>query len=388
MYTAIHGIGFSLQGFFEIGYTLEMFISTRYVLRHLCLATFFVACVLVIIVWMTQSLRLVDILVHHGISLGTFVSMMLLLIPDLVGVILPFALVIGLLFVYARLYSDSELIALRASGLSDRRLAIPGLLAASLVALVLYSINFYFLPASFGKFKDMESQVRRNMSASLVKPGEFMTFEGVTVYVRKRERSGKLAGILIYDARHTPAFTLVAREGVLTQTLKGARIFLHEGARQEKDAKTHVPSLVTFERYALDIESLEQTNTQTRVRKPYERFLPELLPNYQGGQEFSGKLWVELHQRLVMPLICFAFVLICMALFLSGDYNRRGRSKRMTMCVLLCAGLEIGTFLLLNLSEKYFWIAFVAEFMIFLGIVLPLWILFKNDTFCQQGEVS
>ena len=215
-----------------------------------------------------------------------------------------------------------------------------------------------------------------------------MTFEGVTVYVRKRERSGKLAGILIYDARHTPAFTLVAREGVLSETPKGARIVLHEGARQERDEKTQVPSLVTFERYALDIESLAQVTTQARVRKPYERFLPELLPSYQGGQEFSGKLWVELHQRLVMPLICFAFVLICMALFLSGDYNRRGRSRRISMCVLLCAGLEIGTFLLLNLSEKYFWIAFGAEFVVFLGIALPLWVLFKNDTAHSQGEAQ
>lgn len=318
--------------------------------------------------------------------MGTFLSMMILLIPDLVAVILPFALVIALLFVYSRLYSDSELIALRASGLSDRRLAIPGLLAAGLVALVLYSINFYFLPASFGKFKDMESQVRRNMSAALVKPGEFMTFEGVTVYVRKRERSGKLSGIMIYDARHTPAFTLVAREGVLSETPKGARIVLHEGARQEKAKDTQVPSLVTFERYALDIESLAQENAHVRVRKPYERFLPELLPSYQGGQEFSGKLWVELNQRLAMPLICFAFVLMSMAIFLSGDYNRRGRSKRIAMCVLLCAGLEITTFLLLNLSEKYFWIAFVAEFGVFLGIALPLWVLFKNDMVSIQGE--
>ena len=355
-----------------------MLLTTRYVFRSLVITTFFVACVLVAAVWMTQSLRLVDILVNHGVTLTTFLSMMLLLIPDLVGVILPFALVIAVLFVYSRLYSDSELIALRAAGLSDKRLALPSMLCALLVTIVLFSINFYFLPASFQKFKDMESQVRRNVSAALIKPGEFITFEGMTVYVRSKERSGKLQGIMIYDVKHNPAFTLVAKEGLLSETEHGARIVLHNGVRHEQSPEANSPSLVAFDKYALDIESENQT-VAPRRRKPYERFLSELLEGDPGDPRFAKKLRIEVHQRFLMPLTSFAFVLIAMVTFLLGDYSRRGKSKRISVCIFACALLEIGTFLLLNLGEKIEWMPFVAETLVVLAIMVPGYALVRND---------
>ncbi|MBA4118649.1 MAG: hypothetical protein C0514_07135 [Candidatus Puniceispirillum sp.] len=355
-----------------------MGLTTRYVTRQVLIATFFVACVLVGVVWMTQSLRLVGVLVQHGVTLQTFMTMMVLLIPDLVAVVLPFALVIGLLFIYARLYADSELIALRAVGLSDVRLSTPAFISAGLVVLVLYSINFYFLPASFQKFKDLESQVRGNVTAALVKPGEFMTFEGISVYVRKRYISGKLQGIYIYDARHTPAFTLVAKEGVVMDTAQGARIVLHDGARYERPDPEKAPSLLVFEKYALDIESPHAASGEPRVRKPYERFLSELVRD-EGDKGLAGKLWVEVHQRFLMPLMSFAFVGLVMAFFLTGDYSRRGRSRRIIYAVAACALLEIATFIALNLGEKFTFMPYVAEGVVLLVLCGAMGRLLKND---------
>lgn len=355
-----------------------MALLSRYVTKQVLMATFFVTCVLVGVVWMTQSLRLVGVLVQHGITLQTFMTMMVLLIPDLVAVVLPFSLVIGLLFVYARLYADSELIAMRAVGLGDMRLSAPSFLSAGVVVLVLYSINFYFLPASFQKFKDLESGVRGNVTAALVKPGEFMTFEGISVYVRKRYTSGKLQGIYIYDARHKPAFTLVAKEGVLSDTTNGARIVLYDGARYERPNPQEPPSLITFERYALDMENGKAASREARVRKPYERYLSELISD-EDDQRLMGKLWVEVHQRFLMPLMSFAFVGVVMAFFLTGDYSRRGRSRRIIYAVSVCAFLEVLVFILLNLGEKYTFMPFVAEISVLLVLGVSVMRLLKND---------
>src|SRR4029079_18615281 len=90
----------------------------RYIFRQLALALIAVTGGLTALIWLIQSLRFVELVVNHGLSLGVFVELTALLIPSFVPVILPIPTFVVVQFVYHRLSGDREITVMRAAGLS------------------------------------------------------------------------------------------------------------------------------------------------------------------------------------------------------------------------------------------------------------------------------
>jgi lipopolysaccharide export system permease protein len=194
---------------------MAMYQYGKYIARHLIHSTLLITFSLTSIVWLTQALRFIDFIVNQGVSIMVFLKLTILLIPSLVLMILPAALFCSVLFVYNKLKADSELIVMQASGLSRWRLTIPALQVAAGVAVLAYCIAFYLQPASYGKFRDMQSFLRNNYVSILLQEGVFSNpVEGLTVFIRERDKDGTLHGILVHDNRNQQApITMMAESG-------------------------------------------------------------------------------------------------------------------------------------------------------------------------------
>ena len=356
-------------------------ILNRYFLKQLTVSTVYITLLLTLIVWLTQSLRLIEILINRGVSLTVFMRLVLLLLPDLISLILPISLLVAVLFNYTKFTSDNELIVARSAGLSDLRLIRPVLQLGAMVILLLYAINLYFLPLAFQRFKDLEFDVRNTINVNMIHVGEFNTFKDIMVYVRKRQKDGTMSGVLIHDERNPQkAFSVTAEFGKIVDTPEGARLILINGSRQEFDATVSRPSILSFDQYSIDLNT-PITPLKMRSRKPYERFIHELFNPDDSQLDLSmrRKLNVEAHQRLVMPITSLVFVLIALAVFFHGDYNRRGRSQKIIIAVVLCVIFEGVIFSLLNLSEKLTFITPFIYGLTLMGLVAPLWRFMKSS---------
>ena len=140
------------------------------------------------VVWLSQSLRIIDLIVNKGLSFSAFLLMSMLVLPTFLGAILPIAFFCSLLFVYNRLTIDSELVCLRAAGISQWSLAKPALVMATIIVVISYAIGMYVMPISHREFKERQFVLRSEHSALLLEEGSFNSLtEGVTVYIRGRE---------------------------------------------------------------------------------------------------------------------------------------------------------------------------------------------------------
>ena len=135
------------------------------------MATIAITLGLTFAIWLTQSLRLIDFIVNRGLPASTFFSFIVLLLPSFVGIVLPIATFCSVLFVYYKLTMDSEIVVLRAAGLSQLQLARPALRLGLLVTLAVYSITLYFLPASYRAFKDLQYRLRSDFTTVLLQEG-------------------------------------------------------------------------------------------------------------------------------------------------------------------------------------------------------------------------
>ena len=88
----------------------------RYIFKQVLTALIAVTVALVALIWLTQSLRFVELIVNRGLSPFVFLRLTVLLIPSFIAVILPITTFVVVQFVYQRLAGDRELTVMRAAG--------------------------------------------------------------------------------------------------------------------------------------------------------------------------------------------------------------------------------------------------------------------------------
>jgi lipopolysaccharide export system permease protein len=307
----------------------------RYILRQCFGVMVFVTAALSAAIWLAQSLRLIDLIVNRGLSIEVFLYLALLILPRFLDIVLPIGVFIAVLFTFNRLAAESELVVMRSAGLSHLALAKPVFVLAGIAFLILMSLSAYFLPASNRAFKDLQFEIRNRFVSSLLQEGTFTTIsDKLTIYIRGRDERGELVGLLINDNRepHRPV-TILAERGVFADTPAGSRIIMVNGNRQQFDPETRKLSLLTFDRYTLDLDSLHDAPV-IRFREAQERFLDELFfPAPEIDPALRLIFSVEAHQRILIPLSTLSFCLIPLVCLLPGEFNRRGQLKRVLLAI-------------------------------------------------------
>jgi len=343
-----------------------------YILRRSTVAFLFVTLSLVCAIWLMQSLRLIDLIVNRGLPFSMFLYMSMLMLPTFLALILPVSLFTAVLFAYNRLTMDSELLVMRAAGISQTGLSKSAFLLAGIVTVIIYSLTLYLLPLSFREFKDRQVTIRNDFSTVLLQEGVFTELAtGITVFVRERGAEGELLGVLVHDGRNPEKpVTMMAENGALVRTDEGPQVIMVNGNRQEVSKDSGTLSLLYFDRYVLDVHSVDKT-LDKRWREPRERFLDELFfPDMtDGNNRFNAaKLRAEGHQRLTLPIYALTFTVIALAALLSGDYARRGLGKRITTAILLIVAIQGAALGFTNLAARFPWLVP----LIYLNAMLPL----------------
>lgn len=357
-----------------------MFISTRNVFRQLFLSTLFITAVFTILVWLTQSLRFVDVVVNKGLSLAVILKLMFFLLPDVIAIILPFGLFVAVAFVYTKMEQDHELMIYRSIGLSPFTLAKPAFYLSGAVMTFLFVINIYVMPASFRQFKDLEYSLREMMSLSLLKAQSFNTIGDYTVYVNAVGSDGAIENLMIHD-NTTPKKPVIylAKQGRLNRTSEGLQMHLLDGNRQHADAKTGKPELLFFDQYSVTLNQ-EKKRKGPRVRKPYELFLGELFtPENSLGVGEIKKHTIEGHKRILSPLLALVYVLIGLVLLLMKDYMRRHRYTRLIIASVSCFLVQIIVLGFFNLAGTAGYLIYANYTFVFSLILGCLWLLLRGD---------
>jgi lipopolysaccharide export system permease protein len=309
----------------------------RYVLRQMGLATGFVALALTIVIFLTQSLRFLELVMESGASAASFWMLTLLALPRFLEIILPIALMAATVFVYHRMALDSEIVTLRAAGISALRLGRPALVLAVGVGAVLLFVTCWLAPVSVTGMQSMRQIIKAHYSTLMFREGVFNPVgSGLTVYVRKRTSEGELEGVLIHDARSSGGrpVTVLAQRGVLVVSPQGQQVVVYNGSRQEFDPATRALRRLDFERYTVDIP--EDAPIGSRWREPDERTLGELLhpdPAQARDRENLRAFRVEAVKRVVSPFLAPLFTVVSLVFLLVGPSGRQGQGWRIPAAV-------------------------------------------------------
>ena len=343
----------------------------RYVFRQLAIALLAVSVGLAALVWLTQSLRFIELVLDRGLSFLVFLELTGLLLPSFFAVILPITTFVVTLFTYVRLATDRELVVMRAAGLSNWQLARPALALGVVVVGLCYWLNLSLVPQSQAAFRAWQFEIRNQLAAILLQEGVFSSVgDDLTVYARHRDRDGTLRGILIHDARERGApVTILAEAGRITPTPTGPRVTLENGVRQQVErvpppanAPPGTPPATRLSVLSFSENSVELARTgrggageEGRYRNAQERSLEELLhpdPAERISERDLRRFRAEAHQRLAGPLNALGFALIALATALSGEFRRHGGGFRLFAGIAVVVALLAINLMTNNLAAR------------------------------------
>jgi lipopolysaccharide export system permease protein len=348
----------------------------RYLFSHLLWPTVLITVSLTGIVWLVQMLRFLDFILNRGLSLGDFLYLTGLMLPSLLLILLPITLAIAVIYTYNKLTMESELVVLNAVGISKWQLTRPAILMGVACMLICYSLSFYIAPESNQRFRDIRSLFRDKYASVLLEEEVFNNpVDGVTVFVRERDKSNNLSGIVLHDNRNPQeTVTMIAEQGRVEQTSAGPRFYLQKGMRQQRSNGR--VSWLAFDDYAIEIAFYGKTGE--RRKSAEEQSIGELFARDGLSDKEAAIYLAEATQRITWPIFAVALPLFALAVLFSSEFNRRGQARRMMVAAIGMAVLVLFYFALRSLMVKHDFLVFVQYLLVFGTAAASIYVLFTG----------
>jgi LPS export ABC transporter permease LptG/LPS export ABC transporter permease LptF len=333
-----------------------MKILTRYIFKEMIGPTLLGFGFYTFIILMKQLFDFAGMIIRRSLPAHTVGKLLLLSLPHIVVLTVPMSLLFGILIAIGRLSSDSEIIAMRALGISTSTIYKPVFyFSFGIFLLNLYLMNVV-LPRGNVELQSLKAELFTSSVEKEIQPRVFYDdFENLVIYVNDIDpRSGQWKGVFVADsrtdesndlsnahvaeaagaamatARPTSQKIIVAKTGNLSIIKSSKQVWLNL-----KSARTHVTDPRKPEKYDLNGNSLQRILLPDRFSQPdpnlkvakslRELNLTELLRQAEILRRTDHVLYrlakVEINKKFAIPFACLAFGIVGLPL---GITNRRG----------------------------------------------------------------
>ena len=333
-----------------------MTLFARYIFQQAANALLMILLSLTAVVWIAMALKQLSAVTSGGAGAGVFFEITLLILPGILAMIAPFALLIAALYTLNKLNQDSELIVMTAAGATLWRFAKPLLALAGRVAAWLMLANFYLGPWSERALGDLFNSIKSDLISQVLQPGAFASPEdGLTFHIRERDNNGHMLGLMLSDTRTAnEQLTYIANSGDVIKRGDKAYLVLHEGKviRRSQGQDT---AIIEFDSYILDMATAGEKAGATETPKPHARYIGELMyPDPEDGRYKAnpGSFAAELHERFASLFYPFVFVAIVVAYLGQARTNRQSRSRSQIAAFVVAVGLKVAGIAATNLVSS------------------------------------
>src|SRR5436190_43996 len=269
--------------------------------------------------------RSAELIIRRGLAVATVGKLFWYTLPNILVLTLPMSLLFGILVAVGRMSSDSELIAMRSSGISLYRLYRPVLVVSGLLGALTLWLMLDLLPAGNHNLQKLRVDLATAGATGQVEPRIFNTeFPGRVVYVFEGEKRGWKGVFLAPSLPPAQHEITVADRGELRVDESGERAVLHlEDAVTHKvdldnPGKYELSSSRTLDQQLLASEAKPGSSITTTISKGVrERSLAELSAMSRDPKQSLEQrrlAAVEVHKKFAIPVACLVFGLLALPL--------------------------------------------------------------------------
>jgi lipopolysaccharide export system permease protein len=324
----------------------------RYFLHEVAVPFLFGIGVFTFILLVARMLKLVELVVNRGVPLVEIGKLFAYILPTFLEVTVPMALLLAVLLSVGRLSSDSEIVALRTSGISLYQMMVPITMFTLAVYILGIFLAMYARPWGNNRLKAGLYEIAKTRASAGLRERVFNDdFAGLVIYVEHIQPPGdQLGGVLIADSRDpNQRNTVLAKRGFLvsseethTVTLRLLDGNIHTFMPGEKSY--HKTDFTVYD-VTLNLAAALAKFSQ-REKDPQEMTVPELraaiAAKERAGKPANAEL-VELHRKFSVPFACLVFGLIGVPLGIRPARAVRSRGFSVSLVVIFLYYLLLTT---------------------------------------------
>jgi lipopolysaccharide export system permease protein len=303
-----------------------------------------------LIIWITQAVRLLDLISEDGNSIATYFLYILSLLPKILSRISIIIFFISFVLTISKFEDHNELKALWLSGL-DKKIFITHLVKFSiLLVFLLILIRLFVVPyfSNYSRYLLLNSAV--GSIAPLVKYNNFNNpLKKITIYVGKKNQINELEDIILFENNADKSKTIIAKSGIIVNENNKNLLVLVNGSIQEESSNKKI-AIIDFDKITLDLNQYSKRTVDYYKFPEIDSFeLFKRVKNKNDSQLLD--IISELNNRIIIPL--FIPSLVILACFLMS-INREFINKTFFKITIFSLGILIIVIgeILLNLSSK------------------------------------
>jgi lipopolysaccharide export system permease protein len=332
-------------------------ILDRYILSEMLPPFFLSMTVLLLVLFLNKIFRLADLVISKGASILSIIQVFAYVIPSFLVITIPMSLVIASLTAFARLSSDSEVTAMKASCISLYNMIRPVFFFALVCFVLTAGVSLVLVPGADAALKTHLFNMVKSRAMVGIEPGVFTsTFDGMVIYVDKMQSLDELEGIFISDERSTrDPYAVVARRGKLIADPQSLNVTLamQEGSIHMLPKDEYTYTLMRFNAGQLYLDISNALVQKGAPRKGYQDFgTVELIHEIRRLQEQGKPSYApetELHKRLSVPFACLILGLIGAPLGIRRSRSGKSAGVAIALLVFLVYYIILGS--ATNLAE-------------------------------------
>ena len=318
-----------------------MRIFTRYILSEVTSHALIGGALFTFVLFMQQLGRILELVVRESARISSVGEIFLFTLPNTFTVTIPMAVLVGILLGLSRLAADSEITAMRASGVGVWTFVrIVSILAVAGWAVSLLN-SLYLAPKATEALLELENTLKTSQASFEIQPRVFYEdFKNYVLYVQD-VRAGAGAAqwrkVFLADVSNpaSPRVTTAATATVVSDGQQSLRMRLRDGTQHEFVANDpHQYSVSTFAESDLPlvIGGGQEEARIGRSDKPILAMSAREL--YRLSRTPEGKWYrIELYKRLAFPASCLVLMLVGVPLGLSS--RRGGKSAGFVLTIVL-----------------------------------------------------
>jgi LPS export ABC transporter permease LptG/LPS export ABC transporter permease LptF len=318
-----------------------MRILTRYILWEVFSHGVIGAALFTFVIFMRDVSRILELVVRNSAPIPSVAEIFFLTIPTALTFTLPMGVLVGILIGLSRMAADSEVTALRASGIGAWRFVwIISIFACGALAVAMVN-NVIVAPRSAAALAKLQNSLKTSQRSFEIQPRVFYEdLKGYVLYVQDVEPASGAAvwrNVFLADISNpaAPKVTLAQRAVVVNEN-DVLRMHLESGSQQETDPSN--PSQYT-------VSTFDQTDIPIAlppaVPPPSRDLLPaaelttsEVLERARHSDPARSRwYWIEFHRRLALATSCLVLMLVGIPLGLSS--KKGGKSTGFVLTILL-----------------------------------------------------
>jgi LPS export ABC transporter permease LptF len=309
-----------------------------------------------VVLFVQQATRFSDIFFSANIPAKLVWQLTLALVPNVIAFTCPMAVLVGVIIGLSRMQSDSELVAIRASGVGNMQITLPIVIIGIALSIFAFVINLYGVPLAARMVRRVALQTAIYKLESPIEPGVFNTeIAGYTIYVKGGDiEAGKWQNIFVHneDEKTGTVRLVTSKTGRIDSSGEDSELVLENAVattfNRSAEERKFVSERIGDVRFAIRTRRGELIQKLSNADLTPEELGLAQLSEYANRSEGAERTEAQIlwQRRIVLSVTPLIFCLLGTALILR--FNRRGRG----FGIVVALGCLISYYLLAFFGEQ------------------------------------